>query len=39
MADEERQGTDRREFLSRVAMTAGLAGGYGALALISGRFL
>lgn len=40
MADEERQeGTDRREFLSRIAMTAGLAGGYGAFALISGRFL
>lgn len=30
---------DRREFLSTAAMTAGLVGGYGAFALIAGRFL
>ncbi len=49
MADEERrgsaaesEGTDRRDFLknaSRVAMTAGLVGGYGGFVLVAGRYL
>ncbi len=38
---ESPDATDRRQFLttSGVAMTAGLAGGYGAFAMIAGRYL
>ncbi len=44
MAEEERdrRGSDRRSFLSTAstaAMSAGMVGGYGAFALISGRYL
>ncbi len=49
MVDDERSGpaqpsdgSDRREFLrnaSRAAMAAGLVGGYGAFAVVAGRFL
>ncbi len=35
----EKPNPERRQFLSNAAMTAGLAGGYGAFALIAGRFL
>ena len=41
-AEAAPEGDDRREFLqkaSRVAMTAGLVGGYGAFAAVAGRYL